>query len=350
MELDIFAHGDRQWEKEFLAYYDLDATLFQEMGIYVKQIIPIRSVFRIVTDKGFFCLKKLRFSIEEMNFIMEAIEHLKTKGFKNIFNVVKQRDGNMFLDYNGNKYFLTEWIDGRECDYMNPMDLSAAVEALAELHKMSCGFEPSYCPENRNYLGKWPESFKRKIHEMKNIYDYIHLKQNKNEFDALYIDYADACVKDAHEAISMLSETQYDKLVEKARVDNGFIHHDFAHHNILHSFECTTYVVDFDFCVRDIRIHDLGSLIIRNMKKCNWDVDKAFYIIDCYNNKSSIDNSELKVLVPFFLFPQDFWQISRQYYIERKNWDEEDYLEKMSKKSEYTDQRKRFVDEFIKRI
>jgi CotS family spore coat protein len=185
---------------------------------------------------------------------------------------------------------------------------------------------------------------------MKKINEYINFKQNKNDFDTLYLDYADACIKDGEDAIAMLSETQYDKLVDKARIDKGFIHHDFAHHNILQSFKGTTYVVDFDFCVCDIRIHDLGSLIIRNMKKCNWDVDKALYIIDCYNNKSSIETSELEVLVPFFLFPQDFWQISRQYYIERKNWDEEDYLEKMNKKSEYTDMRRRFIDEFINKI
>ena len=66
---------NRQLEKEFLGEYNLDVKLFEAMDLKVKQIIPVRSVYRIVTDKGFFCLKKLRFPIEDMNFIFEAVEY-----------------------------------------------------------------------------------------------------------------------------------------------------------------------------------------------------------------------------------------------------------------------------------
>jgi len=350
MELGLFMEENRQAEREFLGQYNLDVNLFETMGLKVKQIIPVRSVYRLVTDKGFFCLKKLRFSMDEMNFIFGAIEHLKANGFKNLFNIIKQSDGSSFLDFEGEKYFLTEWIDGRECDYLNPMDLEAAVEVLADLHNASEGYDPAVYPASRDYIGKWPENFQKRIEEMEIIKQNVSSKQDRSEIDSIYMDYVDMCIKDAKEAMGMLPHTGYWKLCEEASLKKGFIHHDYAHHNILHTFDGKTYLVDFDYCIRDIRIHDLGSLVLRNLKRCNWDIDKAMTIIESYDRINPLSSKELKVLVPFFLFPQDFWMISRQYYIEKKDWDEEEYVDKMSTKSEYTIERRNFIEQFEKLV
>ncbi|MGE5632308.1 MAG: CotS family spore coat protein [Caulobacteraceae bacterium] len=341
---------NRKWEREFLSEYNLDVNLFEMMGLKVKQIIPVRSVYRISTDKGFFCLKKLRFSMDEMNFILSAVEHLKENGFQSVFNIVKQNDGSRFLDFMGEKYFLTEWIDGRECDFLNPMDLETAIEVLAKLHNATEGFMPTVCPDCRNYLGKWPENFIKRIEEMRSIKEQVMLKQDKNEMDSIYMDYADMCIKDAEDALELLNGSGYPELVLEAESKKSFIHHDYAHHNILHTFDGRTYVVDFDYCILDVGVHDLGSLILRNMKKSNWDADKAMSIIEIYDRINPISQKELKTMAPFFLFPQDFWMISRQYYIEKKDWEEEEYVDKMNTKSEYTMMRRSFIKEYMRRI
>ncbi|HEY3389330.1 MAG TPA: CotS family spore coat protein, partial [Prolixibacteraceae bacterium] len=301
-------------------------------------------------NKGTFCLKKLRFSVEETNFIFDAMQHLKNNGFENVLSVVKQKDGDKFLDYKGEKYFLTEWIDGRECDYQNPMDLKDAVETMANLHLASKGFEPKIYVERRDCFGKWPENFQRRTGEMSALKQNVQEKESKNEIDHLYLQYVDDCIADANEALSLLRNTNYQQVVDNARSEKRFIHHDFAHHNILHTFDGKTYIVDFDFCIMDIRIHDLGSILLRNMKKFNWDIEKAFYIIECYENISPLSRDERQILIPFLLFPQDFWQISRQYYIEKKGWDECDFLDKMNTKSEDTRLKRQFIEEFMQTI
>ncbi len=341
---------NRQQEREFLGEYNLDVRLFEAMGLKIKQIIPVRSVYRIVTDKGFFCLKKLRFPIEDMNFIFEAVEHLRGKGFRNAFRIVKQENGDNFISFKGEKYFITEWIDGRECDFLNPVDLDAAIEVLACLHKASEGYAPDVCPIDRCYYGKWPEKFRRRIDEMKVIKEQVLSKQEKSDIDKIYLDYVDMCINDGEDALKLLSKTDYEGISSEVSRKGSFIHHDFAHHNILHTFDGRTYVVDFDYCIKDIRMHDVGSLIIRNLKKSNWDIDKALDIIESYDRRNPVSSEELKVLAPFFLFPQDFWMISRQYYIERKAWDEEDYVDKMNTKSEYTLMRRKFIEEYEKRV
>lgn len=341
---------NRQQEREFLSEYNLDVRLFEAMGVKIRQIIPVRSVYRIVTDKGFFCLKKLRFPMEDMNFIFEAVEHLRNRGFTNTFSIVKQSNGENFISFQDEKYFLTEWIDGRECDFLNPVDIDAAIEVLAGMHNAAEGFKPAVCPSDRYYYGKWPENFKARMEEMRLMKEQVLAKPEKSDIDKIYLDYVDMCMKDAEEALRLLGRTGYQELSDAAEGKGGFIHHDFAHHNILHTFDGRTYVVDFDYSIMDIRMHDVGSLILRNMKKCGWDTDKALEILESYDRRNPIGREELRVLAPFFLFPQDFWMISRQYYIERKDWDEEDYVDKMNTKSEYTLMRRKFIEEFEKRV
>jgi len=247
---------NRQLERDFLGEYNLDARLFEAMGFKVKQIVPVRSVYRIVTDKGFFCLKKLRFPMEDMIFIFEAVEHLREKGFGNVFNIVKQKNGENFICFKDEKYFLTEWIDGRECDFLNPIDLDAAVDVLAHMHNAAEGYLPAVCPTGRCYYGKWPENFSRRIEEMKLIKEQVLAKPEKSDIDKIYLDYVDMCINDGKEALLLLNKTDYKGISEAAASKGSFIHHDFAHHNILHTFDGRTYVVDFDYSIMDIRMHD----------------------------------------------------------------------------------------------
>lgn len=350
MRIELFVEENRQRERKFLSEYNLDAKLFEAMGLKVKQITPARSAYRIATDRGFFCLKKLRFPVEDMDFIFKAVEHLREKGFSNALGTVKQKNGDNFISFKGEKYFLTEWIDGRECDFQNPLDLDAAVRVLARLHRAAEDYSPAACPQSRCYYGKWPEDFIKRIGEMKRIKEQVLKKPQKSDIDEIFLSYVDMCITDGEEALLLLNKIDYKGLSEDAKKKGSFIQHDFAHHNILHTFDGKTYVVDFDYSIMDIRMHDVGSLIIRNMKRSNWNIDKALGILEGYDRINPISSEELKVLVPFFLFPQDFRTVFRQNYIERKAWDEEDYADKMNTKSEYTLMRKKFIEEYEKRV
>lgn len=350
MTIDTFIIENKQKDREILSDYNLDLELFNLLGLDVTDIVPVRNIFRITTPKGMFSLKRVIYQKEEMDFIMSAVEHLRKNGFENVMEYMTKDDGSLFYEYDGEKYYLTKWVDGRELDYLNPIDLKSATHLLSQMHKASQGFDMSIAPESRNFLGKWPENFKERISEMNEMKFRALLKKGRAHFDKIYLEFVDMCLEDAHRARKLLMDSPYEELVSKAKEESGFIHHDYAHHNLIQSFDGKLYVLDFDYCAVDIRIHDLGSLIIRNMKKTGWDIDKALYIIECYDKESPISNDELKVLVPFFLFPQDFWQISRQYYIEKKDWGDRDYLDKMNTKSQYTISRRQFIEEFEKRI
>ncbi len=350
MTIDTFTMENKYKDRDILSDYNLNLELFNIMGLDVQDIAPVRNVFRITTPKGMFSLKRVIYEKAEIDFIMSAVEHLKQKGFRNVMEYMPQEDGSLFYEYDREKYYLTKWVDGRELDYLNPIDLQAAAKLLAQLHIASQGFDISAAPASRNLLGTWPKNFKERILEMKEMKFKALLKRARESFDRIFLDFVDMCLEDGSRALKLLSDSPYEALVNKAEEERGFIHHDYAHHNLIQSFDGKLYVLDFDYCAIDVRIHDLGSLIIRNMKKTGWDIDRALYIIEGYNEVSAVSNDELKVLVPFFLFPQDFWQISKQYYIEKKDWGDRDYLDKMNTKSQYTISRRQFIEEFEKRV
>lgn len=348
--MELFTDENRQSDREFLGGYDLDARLFSIMGLRISQIVPARNAFRIATDKGFYSLKKLRFPVEDMNFVIDAVEHLEGRGFLNTFKIVRQRNGDNFLDFNGEKYYLTQWIDGRECNFLDPLDLDAAIGVMADLHRAAQDYFPESCPEDRCYYGKWPESFSSRLKEMRLVKERIMGNPERNDIDSMYLDYVDMCIKNSEEALVLLNKSGYKRLSEEAAIRGSFINHDPAQYNILHAFDGRTYMGDFDCCICDLPIHDLGSLILKNLKRCDWQIDKALEILESYDRRNPIDIEELRVLVPFFLFPQDFRQVSRQYDVQRKPWDEEELADKMDAKSEYEQLRMKFIEEYQRRV
>lgn len=349
MEINLFIEENRQEEKDFLARYNLDVNLFEKMGLKIKQIIPAKTVYHIITDKGFYCLRRLRFSMEETQLILDFTDYLKANGFPNRFDVIRKEDGSIFVDYDEDKYFLTQWMDGRESDPLNPLDINAAAEALALLHEAAKGFKPKTLPKERDLLGKWPTGFRSKIKEIKAMKQEAKSKKDKSHIDKLYLTYTDTCLQEAEAALQALLQTSYAEQVKKAKKQGSFIHRDFSHHSLLHTFDGKTYITDFDACAADLRIHDIAGFIFRNMRRSNWDIEKAFSILDAYNKKSPIEKEELSLLKIFLTFPQDFQSASRQ-YIEKKNWEEQEFIDRINVESEYTASRRKFLEALETRL
>ncbi len=129
--------------KNYLKKYNLSLDLFDQYDIKVKDIYPIRNVYIIDTDKGKKILKKVNYTIEELKFIQEIIDYIKIK-FQRIMELEKNLQGDIYTIYKGEMYCLMELIDGRECQFSNPLDLKISSIGLAEMHKASKGFTTNF--------------------------------------------------------------------------------------------------------------------------------------------------------------------------------------------------------------
>lgn len=337
---------DRYRDRKYLSKYDLDVELFERFNLEVADVIPVRKVYIISTNKGNKVLKKIDYDIKELEFIGQIVEHFKCNKFNRIFNFEKTKDGKIFTQWRENIYCLMDLVEGKECQFSNEIDVGIAAKAIGEFHLASKGFK---CTLNENNnCGRMINKFNKRLEEIRFFKELVLQYENKNVFDEIFLENADYCEQQIKNSINILEQSAYYDLCEEE--DKIVLcHHDLAHHNILIN-DNQAYFLDFDYAIIDLKVHDLCNFINKAIKDFGFDIEKAKAIINNYCSVNSLDNRELKVLYGMLAFPQDFYSIARDYYFKKKNWDEQVFIRRLIKKVGYKEDREEFLEEFKKYI
>jgi len=341
----------RYKDKAYLSKYDLDVNLFSEFDLMVYDVIPVRKVFILNTDKGDKVLKKVNYSINQLEFINYGLEYIKNSNFDRIIKFEKTKSKLIYVPWKEDIYCIMDLVEGRECEYSNPVDVMLTSRAIAELHRASEGlvyqdtFKRLLAGNEQRYLcGKIIENYNKKLRELMFFKNIATINENKNEFDYIFLDRVQYYEENIKQSIDILQASEYYNLCnEKDKV--VFCHHDLAHHNILINNE-KVYFLDFDYAVIDLKVHDICNFTNKAIKDFCYDIEKCHSIINEYISVNPLDNRELKVLYGMLSFPEDFYSISRDYYTRKKQWSEEIFLSRLKKKVEYKKDREEFLEAF----
>jgi CotS family spore coat protein len=285
-------------------------------------------------------LKKVDYSMDELDFLYNSLNIIRKK-YPYVVNFRESIDGKPYVKYEDGIYVVLDIIDGRDCIFENPLDLKKASSALAKLH--SAGEEVTLDHALRNNLGKLMEKYEEKLRAMEKYKEIANMHVNKSEFDKLYLKYADYYISCIKKAFRYLERSNYKGL---SSFRHTLCHHDLAHHNILIGKDANVYFIDFDYSIIDLPYHDISNLITKAIKHNEWDIDFANIIIEGYMENREMSREEIEVLYGYLLFPQDFYDICRSYYMKTKSWEEEDFLSKLQIKTNYYSDRKLFLEGF----
>ncbi|NMM61582.1 CotS family spore coat protein [Clostridium sp. P21] len=337
--------ADKYNEKMYLTKYDLCVDLFNEFDLVINDVVPLRSVYMVSTDKGEKVLKKVEYTEEELKFIYNVASYIRSK-FPRVMDFVKNKSNEIYTIWDGNMYCIMDMVVGTECDFSSPVDLDIAAEGLGELHLASEGFKTNL--SNRCNTGKLIDQFKRKIQEMNFFKSIASAYENKSEFDEIFVKNVDYYIEEINKSVQMLEKSYYYKLCSEE--DKIVVcHHDLAHHNILINHD-KAYFIDFDYAIIDLKVHDLCNFINKVVKNFAFDIEKSKRILEKYCTKNTLNKRELEVLSAMLTFPDDFYSISKDYYTKRKDWNENVFLERMKKKSGYKEDREEFLQQFKKLV
>lgn len=327
----------------------MDVKLIEEAyGLKIKDIRIIKNVGRIETDCGVKCIKRAHISPSFFLFIYTAVNHLKEKGYEGVIPYSTTIDGRICIPDDKHVYYMVDWIEARECRFKREEDLKKAIKAAAGLHKASVGYVPPKNAKPRVFYNKWVDKCDKKRVELLEFSNSIEEKEYMNDFDEIYARHLSHYWQQAKESTIMINESPYMEISEASERLGEFCHHDLANHNFLISEEEKVYLIDFDYCIMDTRLHDLTSLIIRNMRYGVWDIGKAYFILNEYNRTYPINQKEIEVIKAFITFPQDFWQIGLQYYAEKQPWTMEYFLMRLNRIVDDREIRDKFLQEFSK--
>lgn len=308
----------------------------------------VRKIYKLHTDKGMKCFKRAHARKSYFLFVFSAVNHLTLKGFTAPISYDMTLDNDICIEDGEYIYYALPWIESRQCKFKKRDDLLKAIKLSADLHKAAKDFKPPEDSKPRIYYGKWPQNFRKRLDEMKLFKETIESKDVRDEFDEAYYPLIDFFMEQGYEAIELLEKSSYYDISQKAMERGEFCHHDMAEHNFLITPYGEMRIIDFDYCIMDTRLHDVASLVIRNMRHGIWDIAKADFILNEYCKYYPINQRELEVIKCFALFPQDFWQVGLQYYVEKQPWTMENFMSRLNDVRDDFKLRQSFLNEFIR--
>ena len=318
----------------------------RQFGIKIEQIKANKGVYYLKTDKGERCLKKINYGPQKLLFVYGAKEHLRKNGFNNLDKYYLNINGEPYALVNEDLYTLSEWLDGRECDFHNIDEVKIAANTLAKLHEASKGYDPPENSKLKSDLGRWPHLMEKRIKSLDKMRDMIRKKSIKNDFDMLYLKSMEFYKEIGKKALATLKESDYYELCMRAENEKSFCHHDFTYHNIILSDNMYVHVIDFDYSKREVRTFDISNFMIKVLKRVDWNLDFADAIMESYNSVSELRIEEYKVLYAYLQFPQRYWRLANRYYYNEVNWGQNTFTGKLGSIIEEQDKYLEFLERF----
>lgn len=322
---------------------DLEKEVSDNYDIEIKSFNTFKDAFLIVSNNEKLVLKKSILSDERLLFIHAAKEHLNRNNFVNIDKYLCTADGSPFITIENSNYVLTKHLEGVECNFDNKNDIINISRLLASFHKASKGFVAPGNTIIRSDLGKIPLFFGKRLDEIKKLKKVA--KKGKTKFDYLFLENYDYFCNIGEEALNLINNSKYDKLVDKTREEGIFCHHDFTHHNIIHT-DKKYYIINFDFCCYEVKVYDIANFLRRKMRKCDWDINEAKLILNEYRQVEEISPDELAVLKIILQFPQKFWRVINKYYNSKRSWSEKSFVIRLQEVIDEIPYHKEFIERF----
>ncbi|MBZ9690261.1 MULTISPECIES: CotS family spore coat protein [unclassified Clostridium] len=335
----------RYADRKSLCDYDLSFEFFNELGININDISPVRNVFIIYTDNGNKILKKVDCNEKKLTLINESLNYIKDK-YNNIITYSEFENGSIYKTWKDKTYVVMDLLDGREACFTNPLEIKLCAENIALMHKASSGIREELIKKlNEDFLDESLEiKFRKAYDELSFFKELVSKYKYKNEFDNLFINNVDKYLQDIIAVEELLSKSKYIDLRKNGQTIS-LCHNDLAYHNFLIKKENVS-IIDFDFLTIDLRIMDIADFILKSIKNSAFDIDKMLLAINSYEDVLPLMQEEKEILYILLYFPRDFYNISRDYYYKRKKWDYEVYLNRFNSKLNNEQFRKDFIEEY----
>lgn len=315
-------------------------------GLKVMAYETYRGVWRVQTEAGYKYLKRSKFKQTEVKFIYEVLEYLNGQGFGQTPRLVLNPDGEPFVQDETGLFILTEWRFSQELNFEILMDLRAASRFLAEFHQVGQGFEPLHAIPERTCWHGWPAKLFNRIRQLEEFEHLAQSEAEESEFSRLYLRHFDTFYRQAAYSLELLFKSPYPAVAQMDCARRSLCHHDYSGRNLLRTYDHQLFLVDFDYCLRDLRIHDLINLLVRNLKHSDWRMELCRFILQEYHRIAPLFEPEIEVMQVLLTWPQDFWQVGLQYYLEQLPWPKERFLKKLEAKVNARSAQEAFIKRF----
>lgn len=311
-----------------LSHYNYNVISIE--NIKFKDTDKQRAVYKVITNHGAKCLKKVYYDEPSLLFVYSVIEWLSARGILSP-RLITTKEGLKYVSYNNNLFILTPWIDGRKCSYDNIDDIKHSAKTLAKLHKTSYGFYPiegSSCrTETQDYESSASKHFSQILQSSNSAFTI------RDEFSRLYLDCFDYNFSRAKESMEILSSIDLSRPIGDNVSMKAICHLDYVNKNIIFTPDNEICIIDFDKTAIDMPSHDLIVYTKRIMKreKTSWDFDIFLSAMESYESIRPLSVNEYNLILSSLMFPNNYWKISRDYYKNRHKCNKNAFVNALKK-------------------
>ncbi|NLJ88731.1 MAG: CotS family spore coat protein [Epulopiscium sp.] len=323
----------------------LCSEVVKGFGYKLKSYTAFRNLYICNTNLGIKVIKVVENNIPRLLFQYSVKEHLYNNGFKSLDSFHLSLENKPYYIYQDNIYVMTNWLEGRECDFNNLEDIKKAILTLGDMHKISKGLVPVEGSLLRSFDDDLPFIIKKRIREFNTMKKKINRQSHMTNFDLLFLKNYKRYEEYSLRALEWIEKVDYERIRIKVEKEKYFCHNDYTYHNLILLPAGPLYVTNFEKCKYGFPIYDLVYILKKIMKRHKWDTKIADELISLYDKK--IDIKEIKnILVSLLIFPDDFWKICNRYYNSRRSWAFQSPVNKLT----FIINQKENQDKFIKYV
>ena len=264
-------------------------------------------VWKLTTDRGPLCLKRIHRPEKKALFSIYAQDYLAKKGAP-VPGIVANRSGGLYTKQGPFLFVVYDWIVGRPFDWSVPTERARIMEGLAHYHQESIGYRAPEGIPVFSKLGKWPKHYIKRCQQMES-WKRIASQTPDDPFSRLYLSEIDRHIAFGRDVLRRLLASGYSQWVEAMRQAPNLCHQDYGTGNTLLGADGRTWIIDLDTTTFDLPVRDLRKVIVPLLgEQSEWDQDLFDGMLAAYEREAPLTAEHRKVLLIDSLFPYELYE------------------------------------------
>lgn len=335
---------------------DRAVNLLEQYDVEVLKTRKGRGAFLCDTSAGLLIFKEYLGNEEKLPFQDQLLNHLQNAGDIRVERILPNRDGELYVkDYDGVKYILKTYADGRECNINDRRECIESVRLLARLHAHMEFAGEELTAAGLEQIKSLPRvmpgaEYDKRNRELKRVRKYLKKRSQKTWFEICLGQNLDFFLD---QAMTLTEEWKaYERLYDgksDAKEKYTYCHGDYQYHNLLKTDD-GWFLINFEKFVPDDPVRDLYLLMRKLLEKSNWSVALGRELLSAYEELKPLSALSKIDLYYRLAYPEKFWKVANFYYNSGKAWIPGRNLEKLERVVEQEENRQILLDTLFRNV
>ena len=321
---------------------DRALRVLEQYDLEVVSMRRGRGAYILETTQGLRIFCDYESSERRAQFQNCVMGRMRSGGYRNVDVILPNKEGNLVSsDWDGQKYVVKEWYQGRECDPSSEADIFAAVRNLAKIHRvMHAKGEDEFAG---SFTAPAPlDEIRAKNAELRKVRSFIRRRKDKCVFERLFQNSFPMYFEQAMEVQDRLEENGCDRLVQSSKESGAVCHGDYDQHHVLLAGQETA-TTGFEHCRYGLQINDLYRFVRKVLEKHEWNPRLGMRMLDQYAGIRPISGEERRLFYLKMLYPEKFRKLANYYLESNKAWISRRFLDKLEQQNRQQEARNAFV-------